>query len=219
MRRKGTWLLVLAVASGLLLARWKWGAQFDPKLLVERLRDLGTHPAALGVFFLLYLLGTSLLLPAVGFAIVAAVVWGYGPGLAVSLVAFTAVSNGHFWLGRWAGRPLVEQWLLRRGWSEVVSSQSGVTAMIAVRQLPLPFVAVNVAAGVSPLKGWQFALGSGIGSLPPTVVYTWFATALIDGVEGARTEALLKAFAGGALVLCVAVLPRLWLRWRVREKG
>ncbi len=214
MRRTGTWVVLLLAVGGLLLARWKWGDQFEPKLLVARLRELGEHPAAIGVYVLLYLLGTSVLIPAVGFGIVAAVVWGFLPGMAVSLLALNLVSNVHFGVGRWLGRARVEHWLEKRGWSGAVLRETGVTTMIAVRQLPLPFVAVNVAAGVSPLKWWHFAVGSAIGAVPPTVVYTWFATALIDGVEGARTEALLQALAGGAMVVTIALAPRLWARWR-----
>ena len=209
---------MLLVAGGLVLARWQWGAQFEPKVLVERLRELGTHPAAIGVFVLLYLVGTTALVPAVAFAIVSAVVWGYGPGLAVSLLALNLVSNVHFWLGRWVGQARVERWLFRRGWSGAVLRESGVTTMIAVRQLPLPFVAVNVAAGISPLKWWHFAVGSAIGAVPPTLVYTWFATALVDGVEGARTQALLEALAGGALIVLLAVAPKLWARWRTKRQ-
>lgn len=197
-----------------MLARYQWGAELEPKVLVGRLRELGAHPAAYVIFVLLYLAGTSVLLPAVGFAIVAAVVWGYGPGMLVSLLALNLASNVHFWVGRWIGQARVEQWLARRGWGAAVLRESGVTTMITVRQLPLPFMAVNVAAGVSPLKWWHFAVGSAIGAIPPTVVYTYFATALLEGVEGARTEALLKALAGGAMIVTLALAPKLWARWR-----
>ena len=216
-RRKAIWLLLFIGGLALGFARWRWGAQFEPKLLVERLRELGTHPGAMGAFVVLYLVGTTALVPAVGFAIVAAVVWGYGPGVALSLLALNLVSNLQFWAGRWVGQARVERWLVRRGWSGALLRESGVTTMIAVRQLPLPFVAVNVAAGVSPLKWWHFAVGSAIGGVPPTVVYTWFATALIEGVEGARSEALGKALLGGAAVLLLAVGPKLWARWRKKS--
>ena len=46
------------------------------------------------------------------------------------------------------------------------------------------------------------------------LVYPWFASAVIDGVEGARTEAFVKALAGGALVLSSAVALKLLVRWR-----
>jgi uncharacterized membrane protein YdjX (TVP38/TMEM64 family) len=124
------------------------------------------------------------------------------------------VSNLHFWIGRWLGQERVEAWLQRRGWSGAVIRGSGISTLIAVRQLPLPFVAVNVAAGASPVTAWQFVIGSGIGGLVPTVVYSYFATALIDGAEGTKTQTLLKALAAGACVLAIALLPKLWARWR-----
>ena len=212
--RKGSWAVLLLVAGLLALARWRFGDQLEPKQLVQTLRELGSEPGAVPLFIGLYALGSSALLPAVGFHIVAAVVWGYWPGFALSMVCFNLVSNAHFWVGRWIGQARVEAWLARRGWSGAAIHESGVTTMIAVRQLPLPFVAVNVAAGASPLKGWQFVVGSGLGGLPPTLVYTYFATAMIEGVEGARTEALLRALGGGAMVLLLALAPKLWARWR-----
>ncbi len=218
MRRTGTWLFLLAAAGAVLFVRWKWGDEFEPKVMVARLRELGAHPASVALFVLAYGVGTSALLPAVGFAIVSAVVWGYFPGMAVSLLALNIVSNVQFLVGRWLGRERVEAWLVKRGWSAAVLRETGVSTMVAVRQLPLPFLAVNVAAGVSPLKWWHFAVGSAIGAIPPTVVYTWFATALLDGVEGARTEALLKALAGGAMMVPIALAPRLWAAWRRRRQ-
>ena len=132
-------------------------------------------------------------------------------------MALNIVSNIHFWAGRWIGRARVVAWLTRRGWSGALLRGTGIGTMIAVRQLPLPFLAVNVAAGVSPLKGWHFVVGSAIGALPPTVVYTYFATALIEGVEGARTEALLKALAGGVMVVSLGMAPKLWSWWKQRR--
>lgn len=218
MRRTGTLLFLLAVAGALLFVRWKWGDQFEPKVMVARLRELGAHPASVALFVLAYAVGTSALLPAVGFAIVSAVVWGYFPGMAVSLLALNIVSNVHFGIGRWLGREKVEAWLKDKGWESVVVRETGVSTMIAIRQLPLPFLAVNVAVGVSPMKWWHFAVGSAIGAIPPTVVYTWFATALLEGVEGARTEALLKALAGGAAMVALALGPKIWAAWRRRRQ-
>ena len=166
------------------------------------------------MFLGLFLLGTSAMLPAVAFAIVAAVVWGYWPGVVLSMLAANVVANLHFWVGRWVGRRRVEPWLARRGWGGAMLRESGVTTVIALRSMPLPFLAVNVAAGVSPVKGWQFAIGSALGSIPPMTVYPYFAAALIEGVDGARTEALLKALAGGALIVSLAVAPKLWRRWK-----
>jgi uncharacterized membrane protein YdjX (TVP38/TMEM64 family) len=214
---KTRWLgLVLAVGL-LAVARWQLAGKVEPEALVKALRDLGTSPWALPTFFAIYLVGTTALLPAWTLHAVSAVVWGYWPGLAVSLVCFNAVSNLHFWIGRWLGQERIEAWLERRGWKGAVIRGSGISTMIAVRQLPLPFVAVNVAAGASPLTGWQFFIGSGLGGLPPTIVYSYFASSLLEGADGARSEALLKALAGGGLVLLVALAPKLWVRWRAQR--
>ena len=63
----------------------------------------------------------------------------------------------------------------------------------------------------------HFALGTSIGALPPALVYTYFATALIDGVEGARTEAMGKALIGAGGMFCLAMAPKVWRWWKARE--
>lgn len=210
-------MLLVAVAVGVAL-RAQWIDAFEPRALVNALKRAGSEAGAVPLFLLLYAVGTSLLLPAVGFGIVAAVVWGYLPGLAVSMVALNAVATGHFFVGRWLGRERVDAFLKRRGWDGVVLRESGVATVIAVRQIPLPFVAVNLAAGASPLKWWHFAVGSAIGALPPGLVYTYFATALIDGVEGARTEAFVKALVGAAGMFTLVVAPKVLRWWRGRQR-
>ena len=216
MRSASAWVLIL-VAIALVLARLRWGAELQPRALVCLLRGLATSSAAVPMFLLLYASGTSLLLPAVGFHIVAAVVWGYWPGFGLSMVALNLTAGLHFLAGRRLGRARVEAFLARRGWTGALVSERGVTTMIAVRQLPLPFVAVNLAAGASPLKAWHFAVGSALGAVPPTLTYTWFAVELVDGVEQARTEALVRALLAGSLILLLALAPRLWAWLRARR--
>ena len=105
------------------------------------------------------------------------------------------------------------------GWtrSEALFAENGLWSMVAVRQLPLPFVAVNVSAGASPVRWVHFALGSGLGALGPTIVYTYFATSLIDGVEGAKKEAVVKALLAGAAIVLIAVGPKVVVWWRKRQ--
>lgn len=210
---------VLVALGALVAARLLWGDAFEPKALIAELRRLGAVGGAVPLFFVLYAVGTTVLIPAVAFAIVAAVVWGYGPGAVIAMSALNVVGLGHFFLGRWLGREKVNAWLERRGWTGVAVRESGVGTVIAVRQLPLPFLAVNMALGASPLKWWHFVIGSAIGAVPPGLIYPYFATALIDGVEGAKQEAMVKALTGAAGMFLIAISPKLWRWWRARKRG
>ena len=71
---------------------------------------------------------------------------------------------------------------------------------------------------MSPTRVASPYRSAAIGALPPALVYTWFAIALIDGVEGARTEALLKALAGAAIVFTIVVAPKAFRAWRQRRR-
>lgn len=207
--------LVLVIGA----AQYFFADRFEPKALLEWMRQMGSRGWAIPAFVLVYAVATTFLAPALSFHIVAAVLWGFWEGLLISMVTCNAVSNLHFQLGRWIGREKVRAWLEKKGWSRLVKEleTSGVGTMIAIRQLPLPFVAVNVACGASPLKAWHFAAGTAIGALPPTLVYTSFASALLEGVAGSKREALVRALGAGAVMITITVGPKLFKWWKARR--
>jgi uncharacterized membrane protein YdjX (TVP38/TMEM64 family) len=85
----------------------------------------------------------------------------------------------------------------------------GFRAVVTIRQLPVPHMAVNVAAGVSGMPWRAFALGSLVGALPTIVIYTYFASSLVEGVAGAERAALVRALACGAVMIVLSlVVPR-----------
>jgi len=182
------------------------------------IRESSSQPWAVPAFVGCYALGTTLLMPAVSFHVLAGLTWGLGRGILVSQLGLIVGGNLQFLLGRKLGQKRVSDWLKRRGWTRVeqLVHAEGVWGMIAVRQLPLPFVGVNLMAGASPLRWWHFAVGSSVGALPPMVVYTWFAAEIYNGVAGAKEGAFLRALAAGATMVVLAVVPRVLLRLRAR---
>jgi uncharacterized membrane protein YdjX (TVP38/TMEM64 family) len=126
----------------------------------------------------------------------------------------------HFVAGRWLGGARVKRWLERRGFHGVREEleTGGVLATIIVRQFPLPFVGVNLAAGASPMKWWRFTVGNAVGLLPGATVYSWSAASIIAGVEGARTTALLRTLAAALAVIALGVGSRA-LQRHFRRKG
>ncbi|MBX7099427.1 MAG: VTT domain-containing protein [Myxococcaceae bacterium] len=213
MRRALRWvLLALAVAAAVAL-RHHFGDRLsleNARRVLEAVREAWWAPPA---YLGLYAAGTTLLLPAVSFAILAGAVFGFGPGLLLSQVGLSLTANAHFALGRWLGQGRVQPWLERRGFGRLTAELSahGVTSVIAIRQLPLPFVAVNVACGAAPVRWRDFALGSALGGLAPSLVYTWSAAALASGDEGAWTAALIRAAIGGGTMLLVSYGLRRYL--------
>jgi uncharacterized membrane protein YdjX (TVP38/TMEM64 family) len=64
----------------------------------------------------------------------------------------------------------------------------------------------------------DYVLGSLIGMLPGTLVYTYFADALIRGTGEARREAFLHFLAAAAL-LATFTLVTAWIRRRRAPRG
>ncbi|MFT3836680.1 MAG: VTT domain-containing protein [Myxococcaceae bacterium] len=183
------------------------------------IRESSSEPWAIPAFAGCYLLGTSLLMPAVSFHVLAGLTWGLGPGILVSELGLNVAGNVQFLIGRKLGQKRVSAWLLKKnmGRVEEMFHANGLWGMIALRQMPLPFVGVNLMAGASPLRWWHFAVGSAVGALPPMVVYTWFAAEIYNGVAGAKQGALWRGLLAGAAMVLIAVLPKLVSKLRQRQ--
>ena len=86
-------------------------------------------------------------------------------------------------------------------------------ATVLIRQLPLPFVGVNVAAGASPIPWPKWVAGNALGLLAPAVVYSQLAAAIADGVEGAEGQAVQRVLLTAGSLIALSLLSR-WVQRR-----
>lgn len=195
---------VVALAVG---ARLAWGQALSPGELLASLRAASASPWAPLSYLGLYAVGSSLLVPAAVFHVAAAVAFGPLWGILYSAVCMNLVSNAQFWVGRRLAGQAITGWFMKRGFGSVqrVLAGRGVLAMLALRQLPLPFVLVNAGAGATGLRWRDFLIGSGLGGLVPVVTFSLLAAEIAQGIEGASVQATLRAAGAGAAVLAVAV--------------
>ncbi|MBI3183101.1 MAG: TVP38/TMEM64 family protein [Myxococcales bacterium] len=211
---------LLLVGAAALAVRWALWEELDPKAALALLRSVQQRWWAAPAYLALYLGGTCLFLPAVLFHMVAGAAWGFPVASALNFVAVNGAANLQFLIGRRLGRERAQRLLrqTRLGALDERAARHGFRAMVAIRLLPLPFVGVNVAAGVSAIRWRDFALGSMVGSFPVMLVYTYFAASLVEGVAGAERDAMLHAAAAGVLVLLATFVPRLWSRTRFETR-
>lgn len=216
--RLGLSLLVAAIAAGLALRQH---FALEPRTLLDGLRSVQGHWWSIPAYWGAYLVGTSLFVPAVAFHLAAGATFGFGVASIANLAAVNGAASLHFFVARALGRERVSDFLSRHGFSalEARFQKGAVGAMVAIRFLPLPFAGVNAAAGVSGMRWRDFALGSFIGSLPVTLVYTHLAASLVDGVAGARDRALVHVAVAAALILAVTFGPRYVLARLRRRRG
>lgn len=156
-------------------------------------------PAAVACFAGLAFLGVPQLV------LIAAAVAAFGAvrGAAYSWVgtmvsALIGFGLGRLWGGRLpppAGRGAVGRFI-------ALVERNGFLASLVIRLAPFaPFVVVNMAAGVSTIRLWDFAVGTGIGILPKILLTALAGTAVARGLSGGE-----GALAVGALLLLAAAL-------------
>lgn len=214
-------LLVLgALALGVVVLTIAW--RFTPfgheltfaKLTADAQRLAATHFGPIAVVAM-YAVAALLSVPVTLLIAVTGLVFGAIAGaayaLAGTLIAAAAGWAAGAWLGRDAVRELAGERLNQL--SERLRSK-GLVAMILLRLVPVaPFSIVNLAAGASHIRFWDFMAGTAIGMAPGVVLATSFARQLVTALtHPTPLSLLLVAAIGVALVSMSLVLRRVLMR-------
>jgi uncharacterized membrane protein YdjX (TVP38/TMEM64 family) len=122
------------------------------------------------------------------FVLIAATVVAFGPwpGFVDSWIGTEVSALVGFGLGRRFGARLLNQYAGRglRQFTDLVG-RNGLLASLIVRLVPgPPFIVVNMAAGVTSMRWWSFALGTGLGVIPKIAATAFFGHTVIDAVSG-----------------------------------
>lgn len=189
---------------------------------VEAWLGAGLHgpwalPTAVLSFALLAFLGVP------QFVLIAAAVVAFGPyaGFAYSWIGTLVSSLVGFFLGRRFGARLLRDYA-GKGVNQFMQlvGQNGFLASMIVRLVPsAPFIVVNMAAGVTPMRLWDFTLGTSLGIVPKIALTAFAGGAIMKGLtKGGGLETWLLL--GGAAVLWIgsALIARAWLKRREAEE-
>ena len=210
-RRPPTWAPILLRVGLLivLLALLAGGAWLLGPWSPDRLRGLlaPAGPLAPAVFVGLFVVLNSAGVPAPLLGAAGGLTLGLIPGALAALGGMTVAACVQFLLARrltgpamvavrFSGADRLQQALQRRGW----------LAVVVLRLVPGPFVALNLAAGLTPLRLRWMAIGTLIGGAPKALA--WAALGL--GVTRLAVSPLVIA----AVVVAVVALTVVWLRWR-----
>lgn len=155
--------------------------------------------AALAAYFTVYVLATALSVPgAVVLTLAGGALFGLGLGL---LVVSFASSLGAL-LAFLAARHLLRGWVQRRFGRALAPVEAGIARdgawyLLTLRLVPVvPFVAVNLLAGLTAIGAWRYYWVSQLGMLAGTAVYVNAGTQLaaIRAPGDVLTPGLLGAF-------------------------
>ncbi len=169
-------------------------------------------PAAVAGFAILAFIGVP------QFMLIAAAVVAFGgwAGFAYSWIGTMVSSLVGFYLGRLAGAGALERFSgagVKRFVDQV--GRNGFLASLIVRLVPsAPFIVVNMAAGVTPMRVLDFALGTAIGSVPKIALTAFAGNSIARALRGELGRDLLWLVVVAAAWIAIGWAARLWLRSR-----
>lgn len=216
-------LLVSFVLFGGVGVVFFFGAQllgFDGERTLEgwlgAARGPWSLPVAVAAFAALAFVGTPQIV------LIAAAVVAFGPqtGAAYSWIGTMVSAVVGFYLGRKAGAPTLERFSgegVRRFMRLV--GQNGFLASLIVRLVPsAPFIVVNMAAGVTPMRARDFVAGTGIGIVPKIALTAYAGASIVQLMKGEIAGHWLELVAVAALWLAIGWFARRWLQRRGKDE-
>ena len=196
-----------------------FGAQalgFSGEATVERWMGAASGPLALPVavagFAVLAFIGVP------QFMLIAAAVVAFGgwAGFAYSWIGTMASSLVGFYLGRAAGSRTLERFSgagVKRFMDHV--GKNGFLASLVVRLVPsAPFIVVNMAAGVTPMRVLDFAAGTALGIVPKIALTAFAGNSIARALRGDLGRDLVWLVVVVVAWVAMGWGARLWLRSR-----
>ena len=174
-------------------------------------------PVAVAAFAALAFVGTPQIV------LIAAAVVAFGPvvGAAYSWIGTMVSALVGFYLGRSAGAKTLERFSgegVQRFMRLV--GENGFLASLIVRLVPsAPFIVVNMAAGVTPMRASHFVAGTGIGIVPKIVLTAFAGASILQLMRGEIGRHAWAIAAVAALWLAIGWFARRWLRGRADKGG
>lgn len=196
-----------------------FGAQvlgFSGEATVERWMGAASGPlalpAAVAAFAALAFVGVP------QFMLIAAAVVAFGgwTGFAYSWVGTMVSALVGFYLGRAAGAPALARFSgagVKRFMDHL--GRNGFLASLIVRLVPsAPFIVVNMAAGVTPMRSLDFAAGTAIGIVPKIALTAFAGASIARAMRGELGRDALWLILLLAAWIGIGWAARQWLRSR-----
>lgn len=143
--------------------------------VIELIRSYGAYAAVIS-FFLMILQSILAPIPALLITLSNAAVFGWWKGALLSFWSAMAGAALCFYIARTLGRDTVEKIVTKSGLDNIDKffERYGKNSILICRLLPfVSFDIVSYAAGLTPIKFWDFFIATGLGQLPATIVYSY----------------------------------------------
>lgn len=169
-------------------------------------------PVAVGAFAALAFIGVP------QFVLIAAAVVAFGPwtGFTYSWIGTLVSSLVGFWLGRTFGGRLLQD-LAGDGVAKFMKliGKNGFLASLIVRLVPsAPFIVVNMAAGVTPMKLRDFAAGTAVGIIPKIALTAFAGNSIVQALKGGGQRHIVMLVIAVVVWIAAGLVARAWLKKR-----
>jgi uncharacterized membrane protein YdjX (TVP38/TMEM64 family) len=202
----GAWML--ADRTGLL-------AYAEPTKLGEAVRAAREVPWAAPAFIAAYAIVATLGLPGTPLTLAGGAIFGSVFGTALNWLGATLGATGAFFLARALGGDTLRSFLGKRAAAlDALTDSRAFLPLLRLRLIPVvPFNALNFGAGLTGVRPSTYVASTALGIIPGTAIYTYFADALLAGVDGARSQALQQVAIAAALLIALSFVPTLAKRF------
>ncbi len=210
--------ILLAIVAAAVVLAWRLGVfdLRDPHQLAAAVRRARGVSGIAPLFVVVYAVVATFGLPATPFTLAGGAIFGTVLGSVLNWCGAVLGAMGSFTLAKVLGRDALRRLLgTRADTLDGLVERGGFATMFRLRLLPVvPFNVLSFAAGIAGVRVRDYALGTALGIVPGTIVYTYFADSLISGAAGASRAAFARVGVAAALLLALSFAPTLLRRFR-----
>ncbi|MGF1536467.1 MAG: TVP38/TMEM64 family protein [Elainellaceae cyanobacterium] len=211
LQHKLFWILVLA-SLAIAVCCSSLFATFEHAVLAKHFQDA---PWGALLFILAHIVATALGLPGTLLVLVGGSVFGLIWGTVWSVIGATLGAVAAFYMARYLLRDWIEARFSKSAMMQQLNDMlyhHSVTCVLITRLAPIsPFSIVNFLFGLTQIPLRPYALGTAIGIVPGTLVYTWLGLA---GRTALRDGSILPLALALAALAGLSAIPALVTRFR-----
>lgn len=214
-------VLLIIIGGAFFAFRYTSLSQYTQKdRLLDLLTQLRAHWWGPIGFILIYGVGCVLALPGSLLTLCGGAIFGVARGTAYNVLASNLGATLAFLMARYFGRDFVSRLMKGRieSFDEKVANH-GFRFILTLRLIPLiPFNGLNLGSGLSRIKYRDYLLGSVLGMLPGTFIYTYFADALLKGATGSGKKAYGNLIIASSLLILISLVPTLYNKFKKQKR-
>lgn len=213
-------ILLMIIGGAFFAFRYTPLSQYTQKdRLLNLLTQLREHWWGPIGFILIYGIGCVLALPGSLLTLCGGSIFGVAWGTLYNILASNLGATLAFFMARYFGRDFISRFMKGRieAFDEKVASH-GFRFIFTLRLIPLiPFNGLNLGSGLSKIKYRDYLLGSFLGMLPGTFIYTYFADALLKGATGSGKRAYINLIIASSLLILISLVPFIYKKLKIAK--